>query len=142
MAERDSMASAAVIDPRAFSQTLEPRRFAKGHVLFSRGEPGDGAYYLASGEVVFPEAGARIGPGQLFGEFSLFNEGHERTATAICDTDVEIFLLDEAAVIAAFRKDPEFAFALVRLVVQRMSQNAEWLERQLAMVRDTVPLRS
>ena len=140
MVDAKSSASEA-IDAGVLAQAIAPQRHSKGYVLFEQGAKGNGAYYLAKGEVVFPEAGARVGPGELFGEFALFNEGHERTATAICDTDVEVFFLDEPAVIAAFRKDPEFAFALVRLVVQRMGQNADWLERQLAMVRDTVPLR-
>jgi hypothetical protein len=128
-------ARSGAIDPKAFLSSLRHERHKKGETIFRKGEPGDCAYYIATGEIAFPEVGVTISSGQFFGEFSLFTEGHTRTASAVCESDVEIYRLDEEAVVIAFHQRPEFAFALVRLIVERMGSNTDRLGSEVAALQ-------
>ena len=119
----------------ALVSALRPQRHPQGTVLFRKGDPGDSAYYLARGEVAFPEIGARVGAGQLFGEIGILSPDRTRSASAICTTDTELYRIDEHALAVAFHQAPAFAFALMRLVSQRLLGNIARLEAALAAVR-------
>lgn len=65
---------------------LDRRRFSAGDLIFRKGEPGDCAFLIESGQVEIsdPDSGcvlARIGEGELIGEIALIDQ-HPRTATA------------------------------------------------------------
>lgn len=65
---------------------LDRRRFTAGDLIFQKGEPGDCAYLIESGQVEIsdPDSGcvlARIGEGELIGEIALIDR-HPRTASA------------------------------------------------------------
>jgi CRP/FNR family transcriptional regulator, cyclic AMP receptor protein len=124
-----------VPDLDALLATLRPERHPRGDVLFRKGHIGDAAYYVVQGEVAFPERGARAGPGEIFGEIGVFSPDRVRTASAVCATDVELYRIDSGAIVVAFHQDPEFAFALVRLITQRMVENIGQLETDVARLR-------
>jgi hypothetical protein len=42
--------------------------------------------------------------------------------------------------VAAFYQRPALAFALVRLIADRMGENLQWAERALANAAETTPL--
>ena len=111
------------IDIRRLMASFVAERHAAGAVLFGRGDPAKCAYYLARGEIEFPEIGERIGAGALFGEVGLFSNEGLRTASAICKTDVELYRIDGEALVVAFHQSPELAFALLRLVASRMTSS-------------------
>lgn len=123
------------IDPRQFEEHFRSERHERGDTLFLKGNPGNYAYYVASGEISIPEVAAHVGPGEFFGEFSLFTDGGLRTASAVCRTDVELYRIDSDMLAATFRRKPDFAFALVRLIVQRMSRNNNRLYEENAKLR-------
>jgi len=60
-----------------------------GQALIERGRPGAGLFVLEAGEasVEAPEGTRKLGPGDVFGERSLFGDG-ERTARVRALTDV------------------------------------------------------
>lgn len=67
-------------------ELLDRRRFSDGELIFQKGETGDCAYLIESGQVEIsdPQLGcvlARIGEGELIGEIALIDQ-HPRTATA------------------------------------------------------------
>jgi EAL domain-containing protein (putative c-di-GMP-specific phosphodiesterase class I) len=67
-------------------ELLDRRRFSDGELIFQKGETGDCAYLIESGQVEIsdPDLGcvlARIGEGELIGEIALIDQ-HPRTATA------------------------------------------------------------
>ena len=111
---------------------LHPRREEKGTILFRKGEMGDIAYYIATGEVRLPEIGASVGAGQLFGEMALLSTGRQRTASAVCATDVVLYRINEQAFLTAFHENPSFAFALTHLIGNRLLANTARLEAALA----------
>lgn len=132
---RISAARTEVIDPRDFEEYFRRERHSHGDTLFLKGNPGHYAYYVASGEVSIPEVGAVVGPGDFFGEFSLFTDGGLRTAGAVCRTDVELYRIDSQMLATTFHRNPDFAFALVRLIVQRMNRNNDRLSAENAKLR-------
>jgi len=62
---------------------------AAGQPLIQRGDPGSGLFVLEEGRAVVdaPEGSRTLGPGDVFGERSLF-DGAERTARVRAETDV------------------------------------------------------
>jgi len=115
--------------------SLALERHAQGTVLFRKGDWGDRAYFIAKGDVDFPEIGARAGVGQLFGEFAIFSPEHTRTASAVCATDALLYRVDEQAIVSAFHQHPPFAFALMRLIMRRTVDNIARLETRLAQLQ-------
>ena len=69
---------------------IRTRSFAKGAYLFREGDPGSHLYMVVEGEVKIGRVGegggqvvlAIVGPGEVFGELSLFDDEGERTADA------------------------------------------------------------
>jgi CRP-like cAMP-binding protein len=61
-----------------------------GQALIERGRPGSGLFVLEEGAatVEAPEGTRELGPGDVFGERSLFGEDGERTARVRALTDV------------------------------------------------------
>ena len=79
----------------ALRSSMSPVTLARGDVLFLEGEPGDRLYVVIDGKIKLGRASpdgrenllAILGPGEMFGELSLFDPG-PRTATATALTDV------------------------------------------------------
>ncbi len=69
---------------------IRTRKFARGAYLFREGDPGSHLYMVVDGEVMIGRVGegggqlvfAIAGPGEVFGELSLFDDEGERTADA------------------------------------------------------------
>ena len=123
------------IDPRDFEEHFRRERHAQGDMLFLKGNPGNYAYYVSSGEVSIPEVLATVSAGEFFGEFALFTDGGLRTASAVCRTDVILYRIDAEMLAATFRRRPDFAFALVRQIVQRMTRNNDRLTAENTKLR-------
>ena len=101
----------------------KPQTFPAGTILFREGDAADNLYYLVAGAVRLEEVGKTLAPGTLFGEIAFFAEARRRTATAVCETECDLVLLDEARFMAAFHQDPAFGLAIVRLVARRLIEN-------------------
>ena len=99
---------------------------AAGTVLFQRGDPGDGAYYIVSGTVEIPELGVRRQAGEFFGEVGAFSSARLRTASAVCVTPTRLYRIGHHALALAFHRDPAFAFGLMRLIADRMAEHVRW----------------
>jgi hypothetical protein len=124
-------ATAQSVDVMPFLAHLVHRRHPAGTVLFSKGDPADCAYYVASGDVDIPERHTHLGAGQFFGEIGVFASSNVRTASAICVSEVTLYCVYERDLVAAFYQRPALAFALVRLIADRMGENLQRAERML-----------
>jgi len=96
------------------------RRFGTGDVIFRKGEPGRELYYIQRGTVVLEEIGVEMGPRDIFGEIGVFAPDHQRTCTARCKTDVDLFCLNSEQVKSIYYLNPQFALHVVHLVAQRL----------------------
>jgi CRP/FNR family cyclic AMP-dependent transcriptional regulator len=85
----------------ALALRLRERRLKKGEVLFREGDAGQEMFFIRSGNIVVskPVTGrveqvlARLGPGDFFGEMSLFDQ-YPRSATIQAETEAQLLCLD------------------------------------------------
>jgi CRP-like cAMP-binding protein len=104
----------------------------RGAVLFTEGEPGDRLYLIAEGKVKLGATSndgretllAILGPGEMFGELSLFDPG-VRTATATALTDVRLLGLGNADLRPWLTGRPEVALSLLGALAQRLRRTNE-----------------
>jgi CRP/FNR family cyclic AMP-dependent transcriptional regulator len=82
--------------------TFRERRLRKGDVLFRTGDPGEELFLIKEGSIVVskPVTGrieqvlARLEPGEVFGEMSVFGDERHRSATCQADVDSLLYSLD------------------------------------------------
>lgn len=131
-------------------RVFERRTVGAGEKIFSFGEPGDSLYIVGTGEVelfVKDNTGAKIvltvcGPGELFGELSLF-DGGARTANAVCLEDATLFVLDRDDLLAFLRRHPDAALDLLTTMGQRIRSTDEVLRRRVARnINEELEIRS
>lgn len=115
------------VEPLIPFMTERPVR--AGEVLFRKGDPSDGMYYIARGRIRVPEVGAYLGPGEILGEISLFTPDRARTASAVSEDDGIVYWLSEADVLKIFHQSPRFGFSLVRAISARLIDHCRRLER-------------
>ena len=58
--------------------------------------------------------------GAVFGEIGIFSPSHERTCTARCVTDVDLFTLTSDQVKRLYLLNPQFALYVVHLIAKRL----------------------
>ena len=81
----------------ALRSSMVEARISRGDAIFTEGEPGDRMYVILDGKVKLGQTSADgresllavLGPGEVFGELSLFDPG-PRTATATAVTDAVV----------------------------------------------------
>jgi CRP/FNR family transcriptional regulator, cyclic AMP receptor protein len=129
------VAKTQAIDVAPLLAQVEKRRYTAGATLFRKGDAADCAYYVVSGEVEFPERHARLGPGHFFGEVGVFASRGVRTSSAQCVADTTLYRIRESDLVTAFYRSPPLAFALVRLIADRMGDNLELADEALTRSR-------
>jgi CRP/FNR family cyclic AMP-dependent transcriptional regulator len=113
------------------SQMVEVR-LARGQALFSEGDPGDRLYVVLDGKMKLGRSAvdgrenllAVMGPGEMFGELSLFDPG-PRTATATAITDTTLRGLGNAALQPWLTDHPEVAAQLLAALARRLRRTNE-----------------
>jgi hypothetical protein len=104
---------------------LTKRTFRAGQPLFRKGDGATHLYLLSQGSVRLPEIEVLVSEeGAMIGEIGLFAPNHERTTSAICETDVVALMLTEDKVLQLYYQNPRFGFSLVQLVIRRLL--ADW----------------
>jgi len=107
---------------------MSRRRAEAGEVLFRRGDAAGEMFHILSGTVRLEELGKTVGPGAMLGEISMFTPRRERTATAVCDTDVELLSITADKVMQLYYQNPRFGFHVVRLITGRLIENLRRIE--------------
>ncbi|WP_239311006.1 MULTISPECIES: Crp/Fnr family transcriptional regulator [unclassified Frankia] len=114
-------------DRQALNDHLERQNVTRGEVLFREGETGDRVFVILAGKVKIGRAASDgrenllmvMGPGDLFGELSLFDPG-PRTASATAVTDASLVSLEHTALRPWLATRPEAASLLLRVLAQRL----------------------
>jgi CRP/FNR family cyclic AMP-dependent transcriptional regulator len=114
-------------DRLALSDHLDRQDVTRGDVLFREGDVGDRVFVVLSGKVKIGRQSADgrenllsvMGPGDLFGELSLFDPG-PRTATATAVTDASLLSLEHTALRPWLRARPEAGAMLLRVLARRL----------------------
>ncbi|MEO8163806.1 MAG: LuxR C-terminal-related transcriptional regulator [Betaproteobacteria bacterium] len=89
-------------------------------VLFRKGDAGAELCYLQRGTIRLEEFALDLNSGSVFGEIGLFSPSHERTCTAVCTTDVDLFTLTSDQVKRLYLLNPQFALFVVHLIARRL----------------------
>ena len=122
-------AAAADLRSRMTTRTL-----ARGHHLFDEGQPGDELYVVAEGKVKLGRTSsdgrenllAVLGPGEMFGELSLFDPG-PRTSTATAVVPTTLVGLTHSDLTPLLEARPEVAGQLLRALARRLRRTNDSL---------------
>jgi phosphoserine phosphatase RsbU/P len=104
---------------------------ADRQVLFLEGEPGANFYLVCSGQVEILKAldtpDERLlgvhGEGDFIGELSLLNPDGLRTASVRARGQSRLWLLSHQVIDALLHRHPSFAYDLMRMISERLSQS-------------------
>jgi CRP/FNR family cyclic AMP-dependent transcriptional regulator len=116
----------------ALEAVMSTRAVLRGHVVFREGDPGDRLFVVLDGKVKISRAAADgrenllavLGPGEMFGELSLFDPG-PRTATATSVTDSRLASLDHDDLRPLLVDRPGVAVHLLRALALRLRRTNE-----------------
>ena len=116
----------------ALAERLTRRPERRSSVIFEEGEPGDRVFLILAGKMKISRRStdgrenllAVLGPGDIFGELSLFDPG-PRTATATALTDVELASLEHSSLKPWLTDRPEAAELLLRVLARRLRRTNE-----------------
>jgi CRP-like cAMP-binding protein len=111
----------------ALAKCFTLRSYPKGSFIFHKDVPGDALYIIRSGRIrVFlsSEDGEEFtintyGPGEVFGEMSVF-DGWPRSASVAALEPTTVFRLDRADFAPQLASSPPLVRALVNILVQRL----------------------
>jgi CRP-like cAMP-binding protein len=121
-------------ETRALLDSMVPVELSRGDVLFREGEPGDRLYVIAQGKIKLGRRSSDgrenllsiLGPGEMFGELSLFDPG-PRTATASSVSDSVVYELRHQALVAWVNAHPKVATHLLGALARRLRRTNETL---------------
>jgi CRP/FNR family cyclic AMP-dependent transcriptional regulator len=114
------------------ARALQHRSLDRGYVIFREGDVGDRLFLVTAGKVKISRRSsdgrenllAVLGPGEMFGELSLFDPG-PRTATAAAVTECTVASLDHDDLRPLLQQRPEVAVQLLQALAQRLRRTNE-----------------
>jgi CRP/FNR family cyclic AMP-dependent transcriptional regulator len=120
---------AAAASLRASMDTV---KIAKGSILFKEGDDGEHLYVIVEGKIKLGTSSGDgrenllsiLGPGEMFGELSLFDPG-PRTSSATAVTDAKVLSLSHGKVIPWLKQNPDVALQLLARLAQRLRRTNE-----------------
>ena len=96
------------------------RHLPRDTIVFRKGDTGTELLYLQRGTIRLEEIGAEITAGTMIGEIGIFSPFHERTSTAVCTSEVDLFTLTSDQVKRLYLLNPQFALYVVYLIAKRL----------------------
>ncbi|HEX6922066.1 MAG TPA: Crp/Fnr family transcriptional regulator [Actinomycetes bacterium] len=116
----------------ALRASMTELRLTRGKVLFNEGDQGDRLYVVTEGKVKLGRTSpdgrenllAVLGPGEMFGELSLFDPG-PRTATVTAVTDATLIGLGHDDLKPVLTGRPEVAAHLLAALARRLRRTNE-----------------
>ncbi len=120
---------------------LRERKLRRGEVLFHEGEAGEEMFFVRRGTVIISKAVtgrveevlARMGPGEFFGEMSLF-DGAPRSATVRAESDVLLLALDRESFQRFVAASPRVAAVFFRAQGQAVVEHLRGANHLVAEV--------
>jgi CRP/FNR family cyclic AMP-dependent transcriptional regulator len=121
---------------KILGQSLQERPLRRGQIICREGDPGEEMFVVRAGSILISKAVtgnveqvlARIGPGDFFGEMSLFDRS-PRSATVQTDSDVTLLALDREGLRRMTELNPKaaaaFFHALVLIFIERLRASGD-----------------
>jgi len=107
-------------------------KIPKGTILFAEGDGGEQLYVIAEGKLKLGTSSGDgrenllsiLGPGEMFGELSLFDPG-PRTSTATAVTDAKLLSLGQEKLLPWLVDNPKVSLQLLASLAQRLRRTNE-----------------
>jgi CRP/FNR family cyclic AMP-dependent transcriptional regulator len=120
----------AALDDEAVAElrsTMVEVTLSRGDVLFAEGDEGDRLYVVTEGKIKLGRTSSDgrenllsiLGPGEMFGELSLFDPG-PRTSTATSITATTLIGLGNSDLDPWIRRRPDVSIAMLRALARRL----------------------
>lgn len=111
----------AVGDLEPLRSAIRARSFERGAYLFRQGDPGSHLHMVVRGQVKIGHVGegggevvfAIAGPGEVFGEMSLFDEEGERTADAQALEPTECLVIGKGPLLQFLTEQPQLLLRII-----------------------------
>jgi CRP/FNR family cyclic AMP-dependent transcriptional regulator len=115
-------------------ESMTQVKVGKGQMLFKEGDAGDRLFVVVEGKLKLGTSSGDgrenllsiLGPGDMFGELSLFDPG-PRTATATAVTDARVLALANDQVIGWVTAHPQVSLQLLKRLARRLRRTNEVL---------------
>ncbi len=115
-------------------QSMTTSRLERGDVMFHEGDPGDRLYVIREGKIKLGRTSpdgrenllAILGPGEMFGELSLFDPG-PRTATATAVAETQLIGIGTESLHRLLSARPDVAATLLAALARRLRRTNESL---------------
>lgn len=119
-------------DAKPLLESMSTVHFDRGTMLFAEGERGDRLYVIASGKIKLGSSSsdgrenllAVLGPGEMFGELSLFDPG-PRTLTATAVADTTLYELAHAELVTWLERHPAMSKVMLAALAHRLRRTNE-----------------
>jgi CRP-like cAMP-binding protein len=116
----------------SLTSSMPETAIRRGEALFNEGDEGSDLFVVTSGKVKLGRTSpdgrenllAILGPGQMFGELSLFDPG-PRSATATAVTDTTVRSLGHDSLLPILTEHPDVARALLHQLAARLRRTNE-----------------
>lgn len=99
-------------------------KMTAGTLLVDQGQTGKEAFVVMDGSVTIKRNGRKVttlGPGAIVGELSLLDHG-PRTATAVCETDCTLFVIDQRHFLAVLDDIPAIGHKMLATLAGRIRE--------------------
>jgi CRP-like cAMP-binding protein len=114
-------------DAISLHASMDSVKISKGSILFAEGDEGDHLYVIVEGKIKLGTSSGDgrenllsiLGPGEMFGELSLFDP-NPRTSTATAVTDAKLLSLGQTKLIPWLAENPKVALNLLASLAQRL----------------------
>jgi CRP-like cAMP-binding protein len=121
------LAALSEADRRWLAQRVHRRAFARGDLIFQKGDPGHALYIVENGSVRIHVTGTQgadltlavMNPGDFFGDMALL-DGQPRSASASAAADSTLIVLEREDFTELIRKRPDAALAVLARVTRRL----------------------
>ena len=118
----------------ALMESMTASRLERGDVLFREGDRGDRLYVIGEGKIKLGLTSidgrenllAVLGPGEMFGELSLFDPG-PRTATATAVAETQLIALSHEDLTSFLSRRPAVASTMLAALARRLRRTNEAL---------------
>ncbi len=119
-------------DAKPLLDSMGTVHFDRGTMLFAEGERGDRLYVIAEGKIKLGSSSsdgrenllAVLGPGEMFGELSLFDPG-PRTLTATAVADTTLYELAHAELVSWLERHPAMSKVMLAALARRLRRTNE-----------------
>jgi hypothetical protein len=111
------------------------RAVRAGEILFAKGDSASCMFYTLSGRYRLKELGIELPQGHVVGEMGFMSPDNRRTQTLECIEAGEVLSITYDEVRQLYFQNPEFGFYFLRLASERLFNNMEKMEAEIARLR-------